>query len=349
MLRPFLNDAEPPAPATCSAARRTRSSRSSTRTPTSSTTTSRPRPRSARRSSAVFETHVQADHVSGLPALVERTGATAYLPAGAGVEFEHVALADGETVELGNTLVTRDRDAGPRAGASRLHGRRPAARRRGAVARLQRRLAADRRRRPARPARRRRRARPGAAAAREPAPAARAARPRRALPEPLRAARSAAAASPATRSPRSASSAPTTRCSRSPTPTRSPRRCVADMPPRPAEQERIVAANRAGTRGRAGMTRPVRLGLRANAGQFALLVGLNALVGAHGRPRAKRAAAGRQAGLRAHLDRRRSSPSSSPSAPPRRSRTSPPAAWPSGSGASGCSCSAGWWRCRCRC
>jgi glyoxylase-like metal-dependent hydrolase (beta-lactamase superfamily II) len=55
---------------------------------------------------AVFETHVQADHVSGLPAVVERTGATAYLPAGAGVDFEHVALADGDTVELGNTLVT---------------------------------------------------------------------------------------------------------------------------------------------------------------------------------------------------------------------------------------------------
>ncbi len=55
---------------------------------------------------AVFETHVQADHVSGLPALVERTGATAYLPAGAGVEFDHVALDDGEVVELGNTLVT---------------------------------------------------------------------------------------------------------------------------------------------------------------------------------------------------------------------------------------------------
>src|ERR671936_2413653 len=54
---------------------------------------------------AVFETHVQADHVSGLPALVERTGATAYLPAGSGVEFEHVALADGEVVELGNTEV----------------------------------------------------------------------------------------------------------------------------------------------------------------------------------------------------------------------------------------------------
>jgi len=55
---------------------------------------------------AVFETHVQADHVSGLPALVERSGATAYLPAGAGVEFEHVALVDGDTVQLGNTLVT---------------------------------------------------------------------------------------------------------------------------------------------------------------------------------------------------------------------------------------------------
>jgi hydroxyacylglutathione hydrolase len=55
---------------------------------------------------AVFETHVQADHVSGLPALIERTGATAYLPAGTGVEFEHVALVDGEVVELGNTLVT---------------------------------------------------------------------------------------------------------------------------------------------------------------------------------------------------------------------------------------------------
>ena len=55
---------------------------------------------------AVFETHVQADHVSGLPELVERTGATPYLPADAGVEFEHVAVADGERVELGNTVVT---------------------------------------------------------------------------------------------------------------------------------------------------------------------------------------------------------------------------------------------------
>lgn len=52
---------------------------------------------------AVLETHVQADHLSGLPTLVERTGATAYLPEGAGVEFAHHPLADGEVVELGNT------------------------------------------------------------------------------------------------------------------------------------------------------------------------------------------------------------------------------------------------------
>jgi hydroxyacylglutathione hydrolase len=51
---------------------------------------------------AIFETHVQADHVSGLPALVEATGATAYLPAGAPVDFAHEALADGATVALGN-------------------------------------------------------------------------------------------------------------------------------------------------------------------------------------------------------------------------------------------------------
>jgi glyoxylase-like metal-dependent hydrolase (beta-lactamase superfamily II) len=54
---------------------------------------------------AVFETHLHADHVSGLPLLVERTGATGYVPAGAGVEFEHVALDDGSVVELGNTIV----------------------------------------------------------------------------------------------------------------------------------------------------------------------------------------------------------------------------------------------------
>jgi hydroxyacylglutathione hydrolase len=55
---------------------------------------------------AVLETHVQADHVSGLPELVARAGATAYLPAGAGVAFDHVQLSEGNVVELGNTIVT---------------------------------------------------------------------------------------------------------------------------------------------------------------------------------------------------------------------------------------------------
>jgi hydroxyacylglutathione hydrolase len=55
---------------------------------------------------AVFETHVQADHVSGLPELIRRVNATAYLPTDSGVAFEHRALEDGERVELGNTNVT---------------------------------------------------------------------------------------------------------------------------------------------------------------------------------------------------------------------------------------------------
>jgi len=77
---------------------------------------------------AVFETHVQADHVSGLPALVERTGATAYLPDGAGVGFEHIALADGNRIEIGNSIVTAVATPGHAPAPSRLLGRRPAAR-----------------------------------------------------------------------------------------------------------------------------------------------------------------------------------------------------------------------------
>jgi glyoxylase-like metal-dependent hydrolase (beta-lactamase superfamily II) len=57
------------------------------------------------RITAVLETHVQADHVSGLPELVGRSGATAYLPENAGVDFDHHALADGELVNLGNTVI----------------------------------------------------------------------------------------------------------------------------------------------------------------------------------------------------------------------------------------------------
>ena len=54
---------------------------------------------------AVIETHVQADHVSGLPALVDRTGAPAYMPERSGAEFDHTALADGDRVELGKTVI----------------------------------------------------------------------------------------------------------------------------------------------------------------------------------------------------------------------------------------------------
>jgi glyoxylase-like metal-dependent hydrolase (beta-lactamase superfamily II) len=54
---------------------------------------------------AVLDTHVQADHLSGLPDLVTRTGATAYLPERGGVEFKHHPLADREVVALGNTAI----------------------------------------------------------------------------------------------------------------------------------------------------------------------------------------------------------------------------------------------------
>jgi hydroxyacylglutathione hydrolase len=39
---------------------------------------------------AVFETHVQADHVSGLPELVALSAENDYLTSDSGVEFEHV-------------------------------------------------------------------------------------------------------------------------------------------------------------------------------------------------------------------------------------------------------------------
>lgn len=46
---------------------------------------------------AVLETHVQADHVSGQKALASATGATTYGPG---------ELADGQVIDLGNTQVT---------------------------------------------------------------------------------------------------------------------------------------------------------------------------------------------------------------------------------------------------
>ncbi len=57
------------------------------------------------RIAAVIETHVQADHVSGLPDLVAKTGAVACMPEGSGAEFDHRRLADGELIELGNTVI----------------------------------------------------------------------------------------------------------------------------------------------------------------------------------------------------------------------------------------------------
>jgi hydroxyacylglutathione hydrolase len=57
------------------------------------------------RIAAVIETHIQADHLSGLPELVRRTGAIAYMPEGSGAEFTHAPLVDGERIELGNTVI----------------------------------------------------------------------------------------------------------------------------------------------------------------------------------------------------------------------------------------------------
>jgi hydroxyacylglutathione hydrolase len=54
----------------------------------------------------VLETHNHADHVSGKGRLARSTGATIYVPAGANVVFEHVSLADGDTVAVGQISIT---------------------------------------------------------------------------------------------------------------------------------------------------------------------------------------------------------------------------------------------------
>ncbi len=48
----------------------------------------------------VIETHLHADYISGHQELAERTGATIYAPAAAQCEYEHVALAEDDTVEI---------------------------------------------------------------------------------------------------------------------------------------------------------------------------------------------------------------------------------------------------------
>ena len=196
---------------------------------------------------AVFETHVQADHVSGLPALVERTGARAYLPVDAGVEFEHDALADGDEVEMGNTIVRALATPGHAPAHHAYLVVRSPARDARAVARVHRRLAADRRRRPARSPRRGRPRGPGADAARLARAPARAGRRRASCCRATTPARSVAARSRPTRSPRSASSVTRTRCSAYEDPDAFAAALLEDTPPRPPEQEAIVAHNRRGT------------------------------------------------------------------------------------------------------
>jgi glyoxylase-like metal-dependent hydrolase (beta-lactamase superfamily II) len=53
----------------------------------------------------VFETHVQADHISGAAALARRTGAKVYVHESADVAFPHVDVRDADQIELGNDYV----------------------------------------------------------------------------------------------------------------------------------------------------------------------------------------------------------------------------------------------------
>jgi hydroxyacylglutathione hydrolase len=53
----------------------------------------------------VFETHVQADHLSGALALAGRAGARIYLHESAEVDYPHVDLRDGDEIPLGNDYV----------------------------------------------------------------------------------------------------------------------------------------------------------------------------------------------------------------------------------------------------
>jgi hydroxyacylglutathione hydrolase len=54
----------------------------------------------------ILETHNHADHVSGKGRLASATGAQIYVPAAADVTFEHVPLADGDIVVVGQISIT---------------------------------------------------------------------------------------------------------------------------------------------------------------------------------------------------------------------------------------------------
>ena len=53
----------------------------------------------------ILETHNHADHVSGKGRLAKATGAVIHVPAGAGVEFAHEPLADGDRVTVGEVAI----------------------------------------------------------------------------------------------------------------------------------------------------------------------------------------------------------------------------------------------------
>lgn len=55
----------------------------------------------------VLETHLHADFVSGHVELAEKTGAQIWIGAGAGAEFAHVPVTEGEEIGLGDEVVLR--------------------------------------------------------------------------------------------------------------------------------------------------------------------------------------------------------------------------------------------------
>jgi glyoxylase-like metal-dependent hydrolase (beta-lactamase superfamily II) len=62
--------------------------------------------RSGMKITAVFDTHVHADHVSTAKELAESTGARLYYGPGAAVKFPHEELKDGQVVEVGRRRIT---------------------------------------------------------------------------------------------------------------------------------------------------------------------------------------------------------------------------------------------------
>lgn len=54
---------------------------------------------------AIFETHVQADHLSGAVQLAEQTSAPIYLHESAEVNFPFTSVHDGDVIDLGNDYV----------------------------------------------------------------------------------------------------------------------------------------------------------------------------------------------------------------------------------------------------